>query len=50
MFVLLTKYNYTGKSRRKRWTGHVAHMGEMRNAHILTGKHSQKRPHGRYRY
>jgi hypothetical protein len=27
------------KSRRIRWTGHVAHMGEMRNAYnILVGK------------
>jgi hypothetical protein len=23
------------KSRRMRWMGHVAYMGEMRNAHII---------------
>jgi len=33
------------KSRRMRWTRHVAHMGEMRNAYkILVGKPEGKRP------
>jgi hypothetical protein len=32
------------KSRRIRWEGHVAHMGEMRNAHnISAGKPEEKR-------
>jgi hypothetical protein len=32
------------KSRRMRWTGHVAHIEEMRNAYnILVGKHEGKR-------
>jgi hypothetical protein len=36
------------KSRRIRWTGHVACMGEMRNAYsILVGKPEGKRPLGR---
>jgi hypothetical protein len=38
------------KSRRMRWGGHVACMGEMRNAYkILVGKSEQKRPFGRSR-
>jgi hypothetical protein len=33
------------KSRRMRWTGHVARMGETRNAYrILVGKPEGKRP------
>jgi hypothetical protein len=33
------------KSRRMRWAGHVAQMGEKRNAHgILVGKTQGKRP------
>jgi hypothetical protein len=33
------------KSRRMRWTGYVAHMGEMRNENnILVGKPEGKRP------
>jgi hypothetical protein len=33
------------KSRRMRWAGHVARMGETRNAHsILVGKPEGKRP------
>jgi hypothetical protein len=33
------------KSRRMRWAGHVAHMGEIRNAYnILVGKPEGKRP------
>jgi hypothetical protein len=35
------------KSGRIRWTGHVARMGEMRNAYrILVGKPEGKRPLG----
>jgi hypothetical protein len=38
------------KSRRMRWTGHVARMGETRNAYrILVGKPEGKRPLGRPR-
>jgi hypothetical protein len=38
------------KSRRMRWAGHVARMGEKRNAYrILVGKPGGKRPLGRTR-
>jgi hypothetical protein len=38
------------KSRRMRWAGHIARMGEKRNAHrILVGKPEGKRPLGRPR-
>jgi hypothetical protein len=38
------------KSRRMRWAGHVARMGEMRNAYrLLVGKPEGKRPLGRPR-
>jgi hypothetical protein len=38
------------KSRRMRWTGHVARMGETMNAYrILVGKPEGKRPLGRPR-
>ena len=38
------------KSRRMRWAGHVAHMGEERGVHrILVGKPEGKRPLGRSR-
>jgi hypothetical protein len=40
------------KSRRMRWTGHVARMGDTRNAYtrrILVGKPEGKRPLGRPR-
>jgi hypothetical protein len=38
------------KSRRMRWAGHVAHMGQKRNAYkILVGKSERKRPLGRTR-
>jgi hypothetical protein len=38
------------KSRRMRWAGHVARMGETRNAHrILVGKPEGKRQLGRPR-
>jgi hypothetical protein len=40
----------TIKSRRMRWAGHVARMGETRNAYrILAGKPEGKRPLGRLR-
>jgi hypothetical protein len=33
------------KSRRMRWAGHIARMGEMRNAYrILVGKQEGRRP------
>jgi hypothetical protein len=38
------------KLRRTRWVGHVAHMGEWRNAYrLLVGKPEGKRPLGRPR-
>jgi len=38
------------KSRRIRWAGHVARMGEGRGVHrVLVGKHEGKRPLGRPR-
>jgi hypothetical protein len=38
------------KPRRMRWTGHVARMGEKRNAYrLLVGKPKRKRPLGRPR-
>jgi hypothetical protein len=37
------------KSRRMKWTGHVARMGEKRNAYRLVGKPEGKRPLGRPR-
>jgi hypothetical protein len=38
------------KSRRMRWSGHVARMGEKRNAYrVLVGKPEGKRPLGRPR-
>ncbi|KAJ4438503.1 hypothetical protein ANN_14448 [Periplaneta americana] len=38
------------KSRRLRWAGHVAHMGESRNAYgVLVGRPEGKRPSGRPR-
>jgi hypothetical protein len=38
------------KSRRMRWVGHVAQMGEKRNAYrLLVGKAERKRPLGRPR-
>jgi hypothetical protein len=38
------------KSRRMRWTGNVARMGQMRNTYnILIGKRERKRPLGRPR-
>ena len=38
------------KSRRMRWEGHLARMGEGRDVHrVLVGKHEEKRPMGRPR-
>ena len=38
------------KSRRMRWAGHVARMGEVREVHkVLMGKPEGKRPSGRPR-
>jgi hypothetical protein len=38
------------KSRRMRWTGHVARMGEGRGVHkVLIGRPEGKRPLGRHR-
>jgi hypothetical protein len=38
------------KSRKVRWTGHVARMGEKRNAYrLLVGKPEGRRPVGRLR-
>jgi len=38
------------KSRRMRWAGHVARMGEERGAYrVLVGKPEGKRPLGRHR-
>jgi hypothetical protein len=39
------------KSRRMRWAGHVARMGEKRNVYrLLVGKSERKRPLGRPRH
>jgi hypothetical protein len=39
------------KSRRMRWPGHVAGMGEKRNAYkLLVGKPERSRPLGRPRH
>jgi hypothetical protein len=39
------------KSRRMRWTGHIAGMREKRNAYrILLGKPERKRPLGKPRH
>jgi hypothetical protein len=38
------------KSRRVRWAGHVARMGDRRGAYrVLVGKHERRRPLGRSR-
>jgi hypothetical protein len=34
------------KARRMRWVGHVARMGERRNAYMLVGKSEGRRPLG----
>jgi hypothetical protein len=46
--LLITKYYSVIKSRRVRWAGHVARMGEKRGAHrILVGRPEGRRPLGR---
>jgi hypothetical protein len=48
--LLITKINIIRmiKSRRMRWAGHVARMGETKNAHrVLVGKPVGRRPIGR---
>jgi hypothetical protein len=52
-FIICThpKIIWQIKSRRMRWVGHVAHMGEDRKVHkILVGKPEGKRPLGRPRH
>jgi hypothetical protein len=36
------------KSRRMRWAGHVAQMGEKRNAYRILGESQKVRPRGRW--
>jgi hypothetical protein len=38
------------KSRRMRWAGHVARMGEERKVYVLVGKPKEKRPLGKLRH
>jgi hypothetical protein len=50
IIVTTEKYIRIIKSRRMRWVGHVARMGEKRNAYrLLVGKPEGKRPPGRPR-
>ena len=43
--------NRVVKSRRLRWVGHVARMGERRDAfRVLVGKPEEKKPVGRHRH
>jgi len=47
MIVLFTKY-YSGDQIEMRWAGHVARMGERRDAHrVMVGKPEGRRPIGR---
>jgi hypothetical protein len=47
--VLLTKY-YSVKSRKMRWAGNVAYMGDRRCAYrVLVGIPDEKRPLGKCR-
>jgi hypothetical protein len=49
-FFILKKLDTEIKSRRMRWAGHVARMGEKRNAYrILVGEPEEKWPLGRPR-
>jgi hypothetical protein len=51
MICTLHKHNIMMKSRRMRWAGHVARMGEMRTKYrLLVGKPEGKRPPGRPRH
>jgi hypothetical protein len=45
----LLKVHIERSSRRKRWAGKVAIMGEKRNTYIISGKAKRKRPLGRKR-
>jgi hypothetical protein len=48
--IILIIFGEEYKSRRMRWAGHVARMGETKNAYrILVGKPEGKRPLGRPR-
>jgi hypothetical protein len=50
IFLLLNCKQSSLKSRRMRWSGHVARMGETRNAYrISVGRPEGKRPLGRPR-
>jgi len=47
---LLTEYCEGGKSRRMRWAGHMARMGQGRGVHrVLMGKPEGKKPLGKSR-
>jgi hypothetical protein len=51
-FTNQSKFNIitTLKSRKMKWEGRVARMGQMRNVrNILLGRHEEKRPLGRHR-
>lgn len=49
-FVLRTKYHQGYQTRRMRWTGHVAHVGEKRTAHkVLVWKSTGRREFARPR-
>jgi len=48
--LLINNTNYYYYSRRMRWAGHVARMGEGRGVHrVLVGKREWRRPLGRPR-
>jgi hypothetical protein len=49
IFIGVSNSNIVGvvKSRRMRWAGHVAHMGEGRGVHrVLVGRPEGRRPLG----
>jgi hypothetical protein len=49
--LLIPRYHYEVKSRRMRWAGHVACMGEERKVYkVLVGKPEGKRPLRRPRH
>jgi hypothetical protein len=50
-FVLVIQYFWVIKSRRMRWVGHVARVGERKGVfRVLVGKGRGKRPLGRDRH
>jgi len=50
IYIYIYIYMRVVKSRRMRWGGHVAHMGEDRGVHrLLVGKPEGKRPLGKPR-